>query len=74
MGGRSTAGNSSDMVETRNEGRQIMENTERLEYETPVFEVYGTLSELTEYGNSSPGNDGKIYQNPPPPHEGSHPH
>lgn len=41
------------------------------EYEPPVFEVYGKLSELTEYGNSHPGGDAHIYQNPPPEHYGS---
>ncbi len=46
---------------------------EKREYQPPVFEVYGTLNELTEHGNSAPGNDGIIYQNPPPEHQGSKP-
>ncbi len=35
---------------------------EKREYEAPTFEVYGTLTELTEHGRTNAGQDWVIYQ------------
>ena len=35
---------------------------EKREYEPPTFEIYGTLTELTEHGRTNPGQDWVVYK------------